>query len=670
MAGTQPNLSEQQSGAPFFYYTPETSPDHRQHGVFTTQPNTLTDSSQMQHVQASMYPQGMMLHGHSQIMYSRPSSAGTQCFLPSQTVHPLQITSSHLASPRPLQQKPAFLVQPDSQRLSLNTECGTPDVYVYPSTPPLSVSGSAISSPPSTCGVLPTPVGGPFFALDNLEGVKEGCEGEVQSEILAGGDWTRCCSPPLTPGKSRVFIDQVVNVLSTCLKDTRFVTHCNELFVFTFHRTGLVLGLTASAVFIHPPSVTDSQASDLLSINSCPSLSPSPSPAPHAAESTVTIDFCDPRHLLVGPAQPGFTSTSDFPALPTLCSGDDGEHQRMLADGSNLIKPESHFSSSFNNLSGPMLGGLPAFEAFSDLDSDNDFVTDLTRLSPSTSTVFLGSKRQRLDLTPFDDEEFLSESSFEDFTDADRFASASPMTPPDSRRTSEDNSAKMKPKKRIPPKKLKKTSLSSELTACETAAEQNQNQSTSTASSDQQSTSPQQASSNAESQAGSSDCNAVTSNTDATSTGSQPIARRGRKQSLTDDPSKTFVCTLCSRRFRRQEHLKRHYRSLHTHDKPFECNECGKKFSRSDNLSQHARTHGSGAIVMGVLEDGELPPTEKVVSVDGDTGALGAVLFEAAQAAAANSSSSSSSRASSVRDSLSPQPSTESASMKKRKRED
>ncbi|PHH55821.1 C2H2 finger domain transcription factor sebA [Ceratocystis fimbriata CBS 114723] len=84
-----------------------------------------------------------------------------------------------------------------------------------------------------------------------------------------------------------------------------------------------------------------------------------------------------------------------------------------------------------------------------------------------------------------------------------------------------------------------------------------------------------------------------------------PSSRRGRKQSLTEDPSKTFVCDLCNRRFRRQEHLKRHYRSLHTQEKPFECTDCGKKFSRSDNLAQHARTHGSGAIVMDLIEDQE-----------------------------------------------------------------
>lgn len=144
-----------------------------------------------------------------------------------------------------------------------------------------------------------------------------------------------------------------------------------------------------------------------------------------------------------------------------------------------------------------------------------------------------------------------------------------------------------------------------------------------------------------------------TSNSNSNGAGS--TNRRGRKQSLTEDPSKTFVCNLCSRRFRRQEHLKRHYRSLHTQDKPFECGDCGKKFSRSDNLAQHARTHGSGAIVMGVLENGEL---QTRMPYDEE---MGQVLYEAAQRAAAASSSSGSSSDSS---------SSEKRSMKKRKRDD
>lgn len=140
--------------------------------------------------------------------------------------------------------------------------------------------------------------------------------------------------------------------------------------------------------------------------------------------------------------------------------------------------------------------------------------------------------------------------------------------------------------------------------------------------------------------------------------GNSAINRRGRKQSLTEDPSKTFVCTLCSRRFRRQEHLKRHYRSLHTQDKPFECNECGKKFSRSDNLAQHSRTHGSGAIIMGVLENGTLQ-VQPQLTYEED---MGQVLFEAAQRAAAATSSSGSSSDSSASESKRP--------LKKRKRDD
>lgn len=177
----------------------------------------------------------------------------------------------------------------------------------------------------------------------------------------------------------------------------------------------------------------------------------------------------------------------------------------------------------------------------------------------------------------------------------------------------------------------------------------------------------QQGASTTQSQTSSNDGHAVTSSSDAQGQTPAPVNRRGRKQSLTEDPSKTFVCTLCSRRFRRQEHLKRHYRSLHTHDKPFECNECGKKFSRSDNLAQHSRTHGSGAIVMEVLEHGEIPP---MMAYDEEgRPALGTVLFEAAQAAGAQSTSSSGSESGRSLHSLSPSNDGRKA-LKKRKRDD
>lgn len=119
--------------------------------------------------------------------------------------------------------------------------------------------------------------------------------------------------------------------------------------------------------------------------------------------------------------------------------------------------------------------------------------------------------------------------------------------------------------------------------------------------------------------------------------------RRGRKQSLTEDPSKTFVCTLCNRRFRRQEHLKRHYRSLHTHDKPFECTDCGKKFSRSDNLSQHQRTHGSGTMVMGVMPEGStelLGYPQQLEDGSADPSEIGSMLFDSAARVASSSSGS------------------------------
>ncbi|KAL8634164.1 hypothetical protein Q9189_000083 [Teloschistes chrysophthalmus] len=584
--------------SPFFYYNPE--PGH-----FTPHPRPDSDGPHMQYYQQQMYAAEFMPHAHTQMLLAQPSSSGSPAFLPSKPAMAFQNYNTPVVSPRPLYQRP---VNPCHDGLpALDTE-----LYPYPSTPPLSVSASTVNSPPSTCGILPTPVSDDRLPLENLEGVKEGCEGEVKSEILAGGDWARCGSPPLTPAAAR-------------------------------------------------------QYSDLLSLDSaCPSLSPSPSPIPRSVISEKSdLDFCDPRDLLVNSASSSFSSiTADLPLLPLLPSADNDEHKLEFGLELTLTKSEPHFSDSFDTVGATTLGSLTTFDTLSDFESDNDFITNLSRPS-LPEAVYHGNKRQRVDLLSFDEEEFLSEDSFEDLEDCDAVVCASLPSPPESRRASESEVSKMKTKKRSASKKVAAAknhpSTESEAPRDASTAEN--------APSSQQNSGQQQNQSTSESHSGSSDSNPAPSSTSTPA--AQPVSRRGRKQSLTEDPSKQFVCTLCSRRFRRQEHLKRHYRSLHTHDKPFECNECGKKFSRSDNLSQHARTHGAGAVVMGVLEDGEMPSSEKGQSgEDGETERLGNVLFEAAQAAVAGASSGSSAP-SSARDSTSPAPSADNnRPLKKRKREE
>jgi hypothetical protein len=49
--------------------------------------------------------------------------------------------------------------------------------------------------------MMQTPLDEGFFNFEALEGVKIGCQADVKSESLSI-DWTRCGSPPMTPGKS------------------------------------------------------------------------------------------------------------------------------------------------------------------------------------------------------------------------------------------------------------------------------------------------------------------------------------------------------------------------------------------------------------------------------------------------------------------------------------
>ncbi|EME79909.1 uncharacterized protein MYCFIDRAFT_87867 [Pseudocercospora fijiensis CIRAD86] len=497
--------------SPFFYYNPEPSPDNKQHGHFTPHPHH-PHALPMPLLPST--PEHMMHFPHHPV-YHRPQSAGSQIYYhpPVHAYGPPPMLTPH-ASPRQFE-RPQYVVQHEAHVLMpINTEC---QAY-FPATPTLSASGSfsSASTPPSTCGILPTPVngqGGVFFAKPHTlayPAVKQGCEEEVFSEVLAGGDWARPGSPPMTP------------------------------------------------VFLHNNSVSaaSTQSYEIASGPNSAHVSPSPSPVPRSVASEQ--DVCDPRHLSIGNCAP------ELPLLPTLCPGDDEEHKLLKGDGQ---EPTVHIAAPAELVN---YGGLPTFEPIFELDVEDDFNGMVSYQGQEVN--YNGAKRQRLDLqTSFEDDGFFSEESYSD----DDLAQGA-YSPPSSEFSAPEYSAAAQTKSKRKSSKKEPVQHSAPSTQEQDSAPISTSQSA-----EEEENTESAAASPAQSGSG--------------------VSRRGRKQSLTDDPSKTFVCTLCSRRFRRQEHLKRHYRSLHTHEKPFECSDCGKKFSRSDNLSQHQRTHGAGTMVMGVL---------------------------------------------------------------------
>jgi hypothetical protein len=331
-------------------------------------------------------------------------------------------------------------------------------------------------------------------------------------------------------------------------------------------------------------------------------------------------EFVNLRELSATSFEPVVTApVQSFPPLPTL-SAEDDEHKFALGNPSLPITPEHDSADPFTLPENPSFGSTFC----TDLDSEDEF--SFVNFASDADVVYHGDKRQRLSLG--EEEDFLSVHSFGSFDEEDHAAHVGLPSPPASSFSDADSCCSNNKKKTS--RKMKRTG------SCDSDDFEFSNVTESEAHVHSHTEGQNSSSTHSHDQSGTTDENKTSVNADGSTSQHAPTNRRGRKQSLTEDPSKTFVCTLCSRRFRRQEHLKRHYRSLHTHDKPFECNECGKKFSRSDNLAQHARTHGAGAIVMGVLENGELrqPP-----SFDDD---MGHVLYEAAHRAALASSSSSS----------------------------
>lgn len=462
-------------------------------------------------------------------VYSRPGSSCSQPpLLPKgfASVPILPSTLTPVASPMPITHTRPMIM--------LDTELSEAEGLCSPPTPPLS-SGSVISSPGS-CDMLQTPLNPMFSGLDGMD-AKQACDVDVELESFPTLDWSACASPPLTPVYLPSQAQPKVAPLNT-------------------------------------------QACDLLSpASSCPSLSPSPSP--YARSVSSADDFCDPRNLTVGTVNS--TLAPEFSALPTLCAGEDEDQKFVLRRATAAISPDSsfEFNSQLDN------DALPSFDALSDLDSEDDFVSGLVNLVDCTATQTSRS-RASSDALSLSASSYLCGDDSESFEVGDSFG-ADGLSPASSYGDGDAHKDK----------RQKKTQDSWTPTMS-TAAGSHSGSTQSQSPPSNQDT----ASSNATETKNETESNSGSENAGAAALPA-PTSRRGRKQSLTEDPSKTFVCDICNRRFRRQEHLKRHYRSLHTQEKPFECSDCGKKFSRSDNLAQHARTHGSGAIVMNLIDDPE-----------------------------------------------------------------
>lgn len=130
------------------------------------------------HAMFAQHPQqGMYAQAPSNGLYAQPPtlySNGPSVMTPT-------------GSPRPMSaQKPAVLLDTDV------------DAW-YPSTPPLSTSGSTVGSP-RNYDALQTPMNPMFSGIDDGEMVKEGFETTEPSML----DWSSCGSPPMTPGKSKI----------------------------------------------------------------------------------------------------------------------------------------------------------------------------------------------------------------------------------------------------------------------------------------------------------------------------------------------------------------------------------------------------------------------------------------------------------------------------------
>ncbi|KAJ3577160.1 hypothetical protein NPX13_g3407 [Xylaria arbuscula] len=552
--------------ASFFYYTPDPNPENRQHGHFSQHPG-------YQQMPQQMFP--IVPTVPSTPIYSRPNSS-------SQAIPPKMFAA---VPSNVTPQRPNGFMMNHPGKLMLETDICDNDSFYYPATPPLSTSGSSMGSPAHMQDVLSTPLNPMFSGLDGCEMMK--ADDEAVSKSLENIDWTNY-GPPVTP----VYLQHLqvpqtgkgISLSANLPSDLPVATPITPINNNNSCTTPTNLSFAEGTA-----SYTTSSSSSSIS---CPSLSPSPSPNCDEA-----IDFCDPRNLTVG----GAANQTLAPEFSSPVS---------LEEFRGVSAPKEHSLPLSFDFTPTLCNGLPAFDEISDLESEDDFVSRLVNLGEQPSIEGKRSRSATCSTTlSLGQDAFLTQSDFdcEDTTSCAVSGISSPASSFDSDAHQDKKLRTTRKETRVPVPIMNIAANTSSTSGQGQQETSGQNQSTSNTV----------------------DAVASDSSEPAPTPIPAPANRRGRKQSLTEDPSKTFVCELCNRRFRRQEHLKRHYRSLHTQDKPFECNECGKKFSRSDNLAQHSRTHGSGAIVMNIL-DGSEEGLDMMASADGDYHNFGKVLFQVA----------------------------------------
>ncbi len=173
---------------PFLYYNPHPDTSSRQHGHFSPHPRGTTPTAIFQHAPSTQPP---TLPVDSAGATAR-SSVAASASVTTRTNAP--------ASPPMALQKPTIVVSGDENRRPsfLASPPVDAEAYCMPSTPPLSVSGSTISSPLSVCAAMSSPA--VMFGQEHSEDFKcSSGEPLLSFGLIPGEAWNP--TPPLTPGK-------------------------------------------------------------------------------------------------------------------------------------------------------------------------------------------------------------------------------------------------------------------------------------------------------------------------------------------------------------------------------------------------------------------------------------------------------------------------------------